>query len=149
MIREMKDSDLDGLMFLYQQLHDTHVYKGLPHEEPELKRLWERLLADENYHIIVADEEGKIVSTCTCIIIPNLTHEQRSYALVENVVTDRAFRGRGFATACLDLARDIAIADGCYRIFLLTGSKNEKTLELYEHAGYSRYTKTAFQQELP
>lgn len=148
MIREIAEADLDGLMYLYQQLHDTHVYEGLPHEEPELKALWNRLLADENYHIIVAEEDGNVVSTCTCVIIPNLTHEQRSYALVENVVTDSAYRGRGLATACLDYAKSIAESEGCYKMMLLTGSKEEKTLKFYENAGYSRYTKTAFQQDL-
>ena len=58
------------------------------------------------------------------------------------------YRNKGCANACLDYAKGIAVAEGCYRIFLLTGSKEKKTLELYEHAGYSRYTKTAFQQEL-
>ena len=26
------------------------------------------------YHIVVAEEEGELVSTCTLLIVPNLTH---------------------------------------------------------------------------
>ncbi len=148
MIREAVKNDIDGLMYLYKQLHDTHVYEQPPHTDERIMSVWERICGDSGYHMIVAEEDGKIVSTCTCIIIPNLTREQRPYAFVENVVTDSEYRGRGLVTACLDFARDIAVHEGCYKMMLLTGSKEEKTLKFYENAGYSRHTKTAFQQEL-
>jgi GNAT superfamily N-acetyltransferase len=76
--------------------------------------------------------------------VPNLTHGQRPYGLIENVVTDEAFRGRGYATACLNYARDIAERENCYKLMLLTGSKQESTLRFYENAGYNRADKTGF-----
>lgn len=90
-IREITDSDFDGLMTLYMQLHDN----PFPNKTPEILGVWHNILSDTNYHIIVAVEDGKIVSSCTCVIILNLTHGQRPYALVENVVTDAAYRKRG------------------------------------------------------
>ena len=57
--------------------------------------------------------------------------KQRPHAVVENVVTDSACRGRGLATACLDYARDIARRENCYKIMLMTGSKLESTLRFY------------------
>ena len=94
----------------------------------------------------MAEYEGKIVSSCVCVIVPNLTHNQQSYALVENVVTDEKYRGRGYATACLDYAKEIAMKEKCYKLMLLTGSKEESTLRFYEKAGYNRNDKTAFIQ---
>lgn len=144
MIREITEKDFDGLMLLYTQLHGNPP----PEKTGELSELWHTILSDENHHIIAAEEDGKIVSSCVCVIIPNLTHEQRPYALIENVVTDEAYRKRGLATACLDFAREIARKENCYKIMLLTGSKEESTLRFYERAGYNRNDKTAFIQWL-
>ncbi|MFA9379192.1 MAG: GNAT family N-acetyltransferase [Lachnotalea sp.] len=97
-------------------------------------------------HIIIAEEDGKIVSLCVCVIIPNLTHNQRPYAFIENVVTDKDYRKKGLATDCLNYAKEIAIKVNCYKLMLLTGSKKESTLNFYEQAGYNQNDKTAFIQ---
>lgn len=144
MVREITESDLAGLFELYTQLHGNPV----PENTAELSSLCRKILDDENHHIIVAEEDGKIVSSCVCVIVPNLTHGQRPYALIENVVTDEAYRCRGLASACLDLAREISVGENCYKMMLLTGSKEESTLRFYEKAGYNRNDKTAFIQWL-
>ena len=84
MIREITPADFDGLMRLYTQLHGN----PLPEKTPKVTELWNNILADKNHHIIVAEVNGQIASSCVCVIVPNLTHAQRPYALVENVVTD-------------------------------------------------------------
>lgn len=140
MIREINDGDFDGLMTLYMQLHDN----PFPEKTEEITHLWNKILDDENHHIIVAEEDGKIVSSCVCVIIPNLTHGQRPYAFVENVVTDEKYRNRGLATACLDFAKEIAERENCYKLMLMTGSKLESTLNFYKRAGYNSSDKTAF-----
>lgn len=142
MIREITENDLDGLLQLYTQLHDNPI----PEKTAGLSKLWGKILADPNHRIIVAVEDGKIVSSCVCMIIPNLTHEQRPYAFVENVVTDKEYRKRGLATACLDYAKKIAEGENCYKLMLLTGSKEESTLNFYRRAGYNSNDKTAFIQ---
>ncbi len=81
-----------------------------------------------------------------CVIIPNLTHSQQPYAFVENVITDENYRKKGLATACLNFAKEIAIKENCYKMMLLTGSKDESTLKFYEQAGYNSKDKTAFIQ---
>ena len=142
MIREIRDTDYEGLMELYMQLHDN----PFPDRDEVMEELWQRILQDKDHHIIVAEEDGKIVSSCVCVIIPNLTHNQQPYAFVENVITDEAHRKKGLATACLDYAKEIAMKENCYKLMLLTGSKLESTLQFYERAGYNRNDKTAFIQ---
>ena len=142
MIREIKGSDFGSLMELYMQLHDN----PMPDKTSEIMELWKRILDDMNHHIIVAEEDGRIVSSCVCVIIPNLTHNQRPYAFVENVITDEKYRKRGLATACLNYAKKIARQENCYKIMLLTGSKKESTLDFYRQAGYNSEDKTAFIQ---
>lgn len=144
MIREITPEDFDGLMRLYTQLHGN----PLPEKTPEVLSLWNNILADKNHHIIVAEENGQIASSCVCVIVPNLTHAQRPYAFIENVVTDEKHRKKGLATACLDYARALAEKENCYKMMLLTGSKEEATLNFYRKAGYNSSDKTAFIQWL-
>lgn len=140
MIREAVTTDLDGLLELYTYLHDNPI----PEKDKSLADMWDRIMNDKDHHIIVAEEDGMIVSSCACVIIPNLTHSQQPYAFVENVVTRPEYRKKGLATACLDFAKGIAEKEGCYKIMLLTGSKEESTLRFYERAGFNRNDKTAF-----
>lgn len=144
MIREAKQADLEGLLVLYTHLHE----KSVPKDSPRRAEIWARILNNPDYHIIVAEKDGQIVSSCVCLIVPNLTHGLRPYALIENVVTHADYRNRGLATGCLDYARALAIEQDCYKIMLMTGSKEESTLRFYERAGYSRGEKTAFMQSL-
>lgn len=108
--------------------------------------LWKRILYDEDHHIIVAETDRKIVSSCVCVIIPNLTHHQQPYAFVENVITDAKYRQQGFVTACLNYAKEIAIKENCYKLMMLTGFKQENTLNFYRKTGYNSEDKTAFIQ---
>lgn len=141
-VREVEENDLNGLLNLYEQLHNSKVVINLD----ELSKLWNQILQDNNHHIIVVEEDGKIVSSCVCVIIPNLTHNQQPYAFIENVITDEAYRKKGFATKCLNYAKEIAIKEKCYKIMLLTGSKKDTTLQFYRNAGYNSEDKTAFIQ---
>lgn len=143
MVREVRIDEYQQLMELYLHLHETEI----PPQELTLE-LWERLVNDPDYHLIAAEEDGRLAATCTCVVIPNLTHGPRPYAWVENVVTHPDYRGRGLATACLDYAKEIALRENCYRLVLMTGSKLESTLRFYERAGYNRTDKTGFIQWL-
>lgn len=141
-IREAVRDDLEQLLALYTQMDGNKMPEELPYA------LWEEILKDPRHHIIVAEEDGGIVSTCTVDITMNLTHGQQPFATVENVLTHPKHRGKGYATACLAYAREIAKTENCYKITLTTGSKRETTLRLYEKAGYNRLDKTAFVQWL-
>lgn len=144
MIREANRDDLNALLELYLYLHEDSI----PDQSEHLSRTWEQIINDPNHHIIVNEVDGKIVSSCVCVIIPNLTRNVRPYAFIENVVTHKDYRRRGLAQECLNFARDIALKENCYKMMLLTGSKDPNTLRFYEKAGYNSTEKTAFIQRL-
>ncbi len=97
MVREAKENDLDALLELYLYLHEDHI----PEHDEHLETTWNQIMEDENHHLIVNEVDNTIVSSCVCIIIPNLTREVRPYAFIENVVTHADFRGVVYATECL------------------------------------------------
>ena len=142
MVREVKETELNELLELYLFLHETSV----PEMTEHLKKTWNVIMEDKNHHIIVKEIDGKIVSSCVCVIIPNLTRNIRPYAFIENVVTHSAYRGKRYATECLNHAKKIALRENCYKMMLLTGSKEKGTLNFYCNAGYNSSDKTAFIQ---
>ena len=144
MIREANKNDLNALLELYLYLHEDSI----PNQDEHLENTWKQIMEDKNHHLIVNEVDGKIVSSCVCVIIPNLTRNVRPYAFVENVVTHADYRKKGYASECLDYAKAIAKKENCYKMMLLTGSKREETLRFYEKAGYNSKDKTAFVQWL-
>ena len=143
-IREINVNELNELLELYTHLHE----QGMPENSNHLQKTWNMICNDENHHIIVCEVNNQIVSSCVCVIIPNLTRNIHPYALIENVVTHTDYRNNGYATACLNYARELAVRSNCYKIMLLTGSKNDGTLNFYKKAGYNCTDKTAFIQWL-
>lgn len=142
MVREIREDELNELLLLYLHLHETAV----PEMNEHLVRIWKTILDDPNHHIIVKEVEGKLVSSCVCVIIPNLTRGVRPYAFIENVVTHTDYRRCGYAAACLAYAKEIAVRENCYKMMLLTGAKDRGTLRFYEKAGFNSSDKTAFVQ---
>lgn len=144
MVREVNENELSELLELYLHLHE----KSIPEMTEHLNKTWKTIMQDQNHHIIVNIVDDKIVSSCVCVIIPNLTRDVRPYAFIENVVTHADYRGKGYATECLNYAKAIAEKDNCYKMMLLTGSKQKNTLDFYGKAGYNSTDKTAFIQWL-
>ena len=144
MVREAVQDDLDAILELYLFLHEDNV----PEKDEHLRKTWMQIIQDPNHHLIVNELDGKIVSSCVCVIIPNLTRNVRPYAFIENVVTHIEYRNKGYATECLNYAKEIAHNNNCYKMMLLTGSKRQTTLYFYKNAGYNSNDKTAFIQWL-
>jgi len=144
MVREALESELQELLNLYLNLHESSV----PEMTAHLEKTWNSIIQDKNHHLIVKVADGKIVSSCVCVIIPNLTRNVRPYAFIENVVTHKDFRRKGYAAECLRYAEMLARKEGCYKMMLLTGAKDPGTLDFYEKAGYNCSDKTAFIQWL-
>ena len=144
MVREARKEDLDSMLKLYLFLHE----ESIPEMNEHLEKTWNQIIEDPNHHLIVNEIDGKIISSCVCVIIPNLTRNVRPFAFVENVVTHADYRGRGLARECLNYAKIISEQENCYKMMLLTGSKKIETLRFYENLGYNSSDKTAFIQWL-
>ena len=134
-IRKATVTDAEQLKTLYFE-HLTHYP---PKEEQDMKK-WQALLSrfeqDENMHLLVLEIDGKVVSTVQMAIVENLTHNIRPFAVIENVVTHAEHRGKGYASALLQKATEIAKERGCYKLFLETGSNKESTLGFYKNNGF-------------
>ena len=145
----IREVDLKDLPELYD-LYINHLTKSPAKKNQnmikysEYYKLLEELIADKNYYLLVGEINFRVVSSVTLVVIKNLTHNLRPYALIENVVTHEDFRGNGYASALIEYACEIAENNNCYKVMLMTGSKKESTLRFYEKCGFNKNDKTGF-----
>ena len=134
-IRQAKPEDAQDLKTLYFEFL-THF----PPKEEQDMQLWTDKIAkfaeDERMYLLVVEEDGKAVSSVQVAIIEGLTHNVRPFAVIENVVTHGDYQNRGFASALLERATEIAKENNCYKLFLETGSNKESTLNFYRKNGF-------------
>lgn len=143
-IRALVEEDLDSLLELYEHLH----LKDLPRpERKEIESVWAQALGSDIIRYFGYFSSGRLVSSCTVTVVPNLTRACRPYALVENVVTHSDFRQRGFGKAVLQAALEFAWERNCYKVMLMTGRLDEGTFSFYESVEFRRDKKQAFVME--
>lgn len=143
-VRKANNDDLTSVLNLYDHLH-----KGEKHSiRDNTLEIWQTIINSDNISMLVCEEGGTAVASCILIVVPNLTHDQRPYALIENVVTHPDYRRRGYASAVLAEAKSLAMEKHCYKMMLMTGAKDEAVFNLYRNAGYNSDDKTAFVQWL-
>lgn len=134
-IREATGKDVFDL----KELYFVYLTKWPPKEEQNMEQ-WAQMLEDfrkkDSFYILVVEDEGKVVSSVQLAIIPSLTHNVRSFAIVENVVTHENYRNKGYASALLQKAAEIAKKNNCYKLSLETGSNRESTLNFYKNNGF-------------
>ena len=140
-IRLLHKSDLKLLLALYHHLHDTD--DPLP-DEATIANVWGEIEQSSRYCYFGAFKDGELVSSCCLTVIPNLTRGCRPYGVIENVVTHKEHRKQGLGKAVLTHALQHAWTTGCYKAMLLTGRKDQATLDFYESAGFDPNDKRAF-----
>ncbi len=140
-IRRAQPRDLSTILDLYHDLLVTDL--PMPPQSIVNQR-WSELLADPRMHCLVADVDDTLVASCTLAIIPNMTRGTRPYGIIENVVSHAAFRRRGLGTRILHAALTIAWEHHCYKVMLLTSSKDPAVHHFYEQAGFHGGVKTGF-----
>ncbi|MEW6619632.1 MAG: GNAT family N-acetyltransferase [bacterium] len=140
-VRMIKFNEIEQLLELYKHLHVNDPKIEI---DETLKKLWKEIFEDPNHFCLVIEENGKIISSCNLIIIRNLTRNACPYALIENVVTHKNYRKKGYGTAILKRAIEIAKEKNCYKVMLMTSRKDENTLRFYGNAGFEKGVKTGF-----
>ena len=139
-VRAVEQADLPALLELYRDLNPQDPPLALG----DATRVWRQLANYEGSTIFVGALGSVLVTSCTLVVLPNLTRGGLPYALIENVVTSAKYRKQGHGAAVLKHAIAEAWKHDCYKVMLLTGSKNPATLKFYSGVGFEQ-NKTGFQ----
>ena len=87
--RELNESELDLLLTLYSHMHAAD--DPLP-ERNVVEDVWREIQGNPCFRYFGTFVDGKLVSSCTLTVIPNLTRGCRPYGVIENVVTHAGYR---------------------------------------------------------
>ncbi|MHA7772701.1 GNAT family N-acetyltransferase [Roseibium sp. M-1] len=143
-IRSANLQDLAGLRELYRHL----ISDDRPAPEELQQKTFAGMLDHPGLTLLVGKKGDQLISTCTLVIVPNLTRGCASYALIENVVTHSAWRGKGVGRDLLQAAIDKAFAEGCFKVMLMSGNANIEAHRFYETLGFLK-SKTGFELRAP
>ena len=144
-IRELNEGDLESLVKLYEQLDGSN--EGFTVKAA--RSVWKsEIEGNKNIKYFGAIEDGKVVSTCFCLIIPNLTRLGSSACFVENVVTDKDHRGQGLGKKIMERAIAFARERDCYKVILESASYRKEAHQFYKNLGFDGDSKKAFIMKL-
>jgi len=144
-IRSATESDLPGLLRLYCQLAEDSARvsarsglhaEALPASPEDAVAIFHEAQADPRRELLVAVLNGHLLGTADLVIVPNLTHGGKPWAIVENVAVDASTRRTGIGTRLmLEVERRIKLA-GCYKVQLLTRKQRHVAHAFYEALGF-------------
>ncbi|WP_026668396.1 MULTISPECIES: GNAT family N-acetyltransferase [Butyrivibrio] len=141
--RKLTEEDLLSLLELYKQLQPDD---SLSSEKSKI--VWQEIQNNPNIQYFGAVDDGKVVSTCYAVYIPNLTRNNRGICFIENVVTDEKYRNRGLASKVIDMAVAYAKEKDCYKVILQSGTARGEAHRFYESKGFDGDSKKAFDMRL-
>jgi len=101
-------------------------------------RAFARLDADPNITLVVAEEAGAVVGCLQLCILPGLSSQGASRALIEDVRIDSTCRSRGVGEQLVRWAIDEARTQGCKLVELLTHNTRVDAQRFYERLGFAR-----------
>ncbi len=140
-VRKARLSDLQDITRLYAQLF-AGTDQAKENEETILSAHHTALLEidrNPNASLLVAESSDRVLGTLSVIIIPNLSHQGRHWAIIENVVVDKSVQRASVGTALVRHAIALARKRNCFRIILSSSVHREDSHKFYESLGFQQY----------
>uniref|UniRef100_A0A7S3G727 Glucosamine 6-phosphate N-acetyltransferase n=1 Tax=Palpitomonas bilix TaxID=652834 RepID=A0A7S3G727_9EUKA len=79
---------------------------------------FERINASKDYHVVVAEMEGRIVGSATLLVEHKFIHDCGCVGHIEDVVVDKEIRGKQLGKRLIMELLKRSQADGCYKTIL-------------------------------
>ena len=144
-IRDLKLEDFDAVNNLFLQLHTLHaeqrpdIYRKI--EKPTTSKAWdyEASLADNNFIMIGAEVDGKIVGFCIIRICQttNKVTTARIFAFLQNIAVAKDYRRKGIATVLYREGVKRAKEQGATSMELKVWNFNVAAISFYQSLGLS------------
>ena len=144
-MRPATTADLPAILALYAQLEidDGDI---LPIAEAE--EIFERMCSYPDYTLLVAELNGRIVGSLALLVMDNLGHLGAKSAVIEDVVVEPTFHGKGLGKVMMRDAMARAAAKRCYKMTLSSNIKRSSAHAFYDSLGFRRHG-VSFWVDLP
>ncbi len=132
LVRLAKRQDIPRILELYEEL--TEETQTLPEETVD--RIWDKMASMPGHALVVAEEDSQVLATTLVQIVPNLSHDARPWAIIENVVVDHAQRRHGTGRIMMEYVVSLCRQAGCYKIQLMSQLKRREAHQFYRALGF-------------
>ena len=130
-IRELKKDDLEkGFLKSLDSLKQTSSI-----EKSKAEEIFEKINANPDHIIAVAEIEGKIVGSTTLLIEPKFIHEGSLVGHIEDVVVDKEYQGKKIGEKIMEYLLEVSKNRGCYKTIL---DCTEDVKPFYEKLGFKQ-----------
>ena len=129
-VRNLKASDYNnGFLHLLSQLTSVG---DIP--EAFFNKRLQQIEQSNRQHMLVIEDQGKVVATATLLIERKFIHEAGFAAHIEDVVSDKSVRGKGLGKKIIEALVLLAESCGCYKVIL---DCEEHNIKFYEKCGFA------------
>jgi len=136
-VREATEADLPRLIELIAQLSLAEPVDDARRPLDEAyRRAYGQIAADRRQRLFIVEAGDRLVGCLSLIVVPNLSHQGRPYAMVENVVVDEGARGDGFGQLLMRRAIEEARRAGCYKVALTSNKQRADAHRFYQRLGF-------------
>jgi ribosomal protein S18 acetylase RimI-like enzyme len=138
-IRRARHDDVAAIVAMLADDHLGRARERLEHPLPaSYREAFERLDADPNITLVVAEEAGRVVGSLQLCILPGLSSQGASRGLIEDVRVASDRRSRGIGEQLVQWAVSEARARGCRLVELLTHQTRVDAQRFYERLGFTK-----------
>lgn len=135
-IREAIDSDLLDILGLYKQ---TDMDNGNTLSVEQAQSIFNKIKNYPNYKIYIAVVDDEIIGTFALAIMDNLAHMGTPSGLIEDVVVNENWQGKGIGKQMMKFAIEHCRSYGCYKVALSSNLKRENAHRFYESLGFKKH----------
>ena len=138
-IRRARRDDVAAIVAMLADDHLGRARERVEHPLPaSYREAFERLDADPNITLVVAEEAGRVVGSLQLCILPGLSSQGASRGLIEDVRVASDRRSRGIGEQLVQWAVSEARARGCRLVELLTHQTRVDAQRFYERLGFAK-----------
>ncbi|MYE21731.1 MAG: GNAT family N-acetyltransferase [Synechococcus sp. SB0662_bin_45] len=135
-IRDAGQGDVPALLRLLGQLDPPGEAPGGPAAGAALDAIG----CHPGVRLVVAEVAGEVVGSVMLAVLPNLSHHSMPFAQLENLIVDKAHRGRGLGRALMGWCAEQARAAGCYKLQFQSRNHRKASHGFYRRLGYQALT---------
>jgi N-acetylglutamate synthase-like GNAT family acetyltransferase len=131
-IRKATKQDVPRILELYEEL------TGEKRKDPSdtTNQVFNEIISLPNQEFLVAEKDSFVVGTVFLQITPNLSHDARPWAVLENLVVDGRYRRQGVGRLLVEYALTRAREAGCYKLQLLSSNTRHEAHQFYRAVGF-------------
>ncbi|MER5970793.1 GNAT family N-acetyltransferase [Streptomyces sp. NPDC002055] len=108
-----------------------------PDDPAPYLRALERLTADPNQHLVVAERAGRVVGTLQLTVIPGLSRRGTTRSVIEGVRIHADERGGGLGTLLIEWAVAESRRQDCGLVQLTSDATRTDAHRFYERLGFT------------